>query len=204
MQKAPVYAIFDLLGVLIDWNPRHLFRILYRGDTIAMERFLATICPPTWNEMQDAGRPIEEAVSEALNRYPDHRVMIEAYYGQFDRMMKGANAGAVQVLEKLHANGVHLYALANFSAETFPLAEARFDFLRLFKAIMVSGQEGIAKPDSRLYARMVQRHAINPRRTIFIDGFARNLPPAAALGMQTIHYTNADSLSSKLRQFGVL
>jgi len=204
MQKAPVYAIFDLLGVLIDWNPRHLYRILYRGDTIAMERFLSSVCTPAWHEAQDAGRPIAEAVDETVTRYPDHRVMIEAYYTQFDRMMRGANVATVKVLEKLHASGVHLYALANFSTETFPLAEARFDFLRLFKAIMISGQEGIAKPDSRLYATLVQRHAINPRRTVFIDGFARNLPPAAALGMQTIHYTNADSLSAKLRQFGVL
>lgn len=191
-------VIFDLGGVLIDWNPRYLYHPLFLGNEGTMEWFLAEVCPQSWNEAQDAGRSIAEAEAEAIARHPDQHDRILAYYQGFDIMMRGALAGTVALLERLDAAGVPLYALTNFSAETFPLAQRRFAFLSRFRGIVVSGQEKIIKPDPRLYQILLDRYGLDPHRCIYIDDVARNLPPAAALGIHTILFTGAEALAQEL------
>src|SRR5579859_3138781 len=121
-------VVFDLGGVLIDWNPRHLYRKLF-ADEAAMESFLATVCTQEWNEQQDAGRSFAEAAALLCAQHPQHAELIEAYGARFDEMMKGSIHGSVTILKALHGRGVPLYALSNWSAETYPLAAKRFDFL---------------------------------------------------------------------------
>ena len=130
-------AIFDLGGVLIDWDPRFLYRKLFPGDEAGMEAFLATVCTHEWNRAQDAGRPFAEGARMLKHRHPDKAALVDAYYARFDEMMAGPIAETVEILAEMRDRGVPLYALTNFSSETYPLAWARFPFLRWFKGIVV-------------------------------------------------------------------
>ena len=143
----PTVAVFDLGGVLVDWNPRHLYRTLFAGDAAAMERFLAEVCTPAWNDEQDRGRPWAEACALLVRDHPDQRALIEAWPSRFDETIAGPISGTVDILAELRAGGVPLYALSNWSAETFPRARARFPFLDWFRGLVISGALGIAKPD---------------------------------------------------------
>src|SRR5579872_5003147 len=147
----PSIVVFDLGGVLIDWNPRHLYRKLFAGDEAAMEHFLATICTQAWNERQDAGRSFADAAAQLTALHPDKTALIEAYGVRFDEMLAGPIHGTLDVLAALRERQVPLYALSNWSAETYPLAERRFAFLQWFRGIVISGREGMIKPDPRIF-----------------------------------------------------
>jgi 2-haloacid dehalogenase len=170
-------VVFDLGGVLIDWNPRHLYRKLF-DDEAAMERFLATVCTSAWNLEQDAGE------------HPDQGDMIAAYFARWPEMMVGAMEATVAVLAELKALGVPLYALTNWSAETFPFARARFDFLNWFKAILVSGEVGLIKPDRRIFELLAQTHGFDLEHAVFIDDSPVNAGGATAAGLHGIHFTH--------------
>jgi len=197
-------AVFDLGGVLIEWDPRHLYRRLFAGDEAAMEQFLATVCTPEWNRCQDAGRSFAEAEAEAIARHPDKRALIAAWRERFDEMVPGAIAGTVAVLARLHARAVPLYALSNWSAETFALSRARFPFLEWFRGIVISGQEGIIKPDPRIFALLLERYGIDPARAVFIDDVPANTAAAEACGMHAIRFVSPEQLTGELEALGLL
>jgi 2-haloacid dehalogenase len=197
VRAAPKYVIFDFGGVLIDWNPRHLYRELIGNDEV-MEDFLGRICTQDWNREQDGGRGTAEATALLVRQHPEHKDWIEAYYGQFDRMMKSEIAGSVAILRELKANGVPLFCLSNASADTFPLAERRFDFLALFDDILVSGREGLLKPDPAIFRLAERRFGVVPEETIFIDDHPPNVESAAELGYHAVHFTAPESLRREL------
>src|SRR5690348_6814717 len=153
-------VVFDLGGVLIDWNPRYLYRKLFAGDEAAMEHFLATVCTQHWNERMDAGLAFAEACAPLLASHPGRAALILAWGQRFAEMMDAPIHGTVEILDELHRQGVPLYALTNWSAETFPHAQRRFAFLDRFRGIVVSGHEGMIKPDPRIYQLLLDRHAI--------------------------------------------
>lgn len=196
-------VVFDLGGVLIDWNPRYLYRRLF-DDEATMERFLAEVCTPQWNERQDAGRPWHEAVATLSAQFPQHATLIDAYRARWHEMLGGALASSVAVLDELRGRGVRLYALTNWSQETFPVAWERFDFLRWFDGIVVSGQEGLIKPDAAIFQRMIARFALAPQRTIYIDDAPRNVDAARQLGMHSLLFRDAETLRAELCRSGVL
>jgi 2-haloacid dehalogenase len=197
-------AIFDLGGVLIDWDPRHLYRKLFGGDAAAMEEFLATVCTAEWNRGQDAGRACAEATRQLCDRHPEKALLIDAYYARFDEMMPGPIAGSVAILGELHRRGTPLYGLSNFSAETYPRAVQRFDFLRLLRDVVVSGEVKAVKPDPRIYRILIDRCGIDPRRAVFIDDVAANIEPARRLGLHGIVFAGADALRRELGALGLL
>jgi len=197
-------AVFDLGGVLIDWNPRHLYRKLFAGDDTAMEHFLATVCTTEWNQRQDAGRPFADAVRELLPAHADKVHLIEAFGHRFDEMIAGPIESSVNVLAELKARGVPLYALSNWSAETFPPQRARFAFLDWFDGIVVSGSEGVIKPDPRIFRILCERYRIAPDSAVFIDDVAANAEAASALGIHGIHFRSADELRRELVLVGLL
>lgn len=203
MDAAPRTVVFDLGGVLIDWNPRHLYRTLI-PDERAMEEFLGTICTGPWNERQDAGRTIAAAEAELLEKHPQHEDLIRAYYRGFDRMLAGPIDGTVAILGELDARGVPLYALTNWSRETFHHARRRFDFLTRFRGIVVSGELGMMKPDARIFRHLTETHGLAPAECVFIDDSPKNVAGAAAAGLHTIHFTGPDALRSALHAYGLL
>jgi 2-haloacid dehalogenase len=197
-------VIFDLGGVLLEWDPRHLYRRLFDGDDAAMEAFLTTVCTPEWNREQDAGRSFAEAEAEATARHPDKKHLIEAWYPNFHEMIPGAIQGTVAILDELRRRAVPLYALTNFSAETFASQAPRFDFLDWFDGILVSGRERMIKPDPRIFHLLMERHAIAPEQAVFIDDSAANVAAASALGMHGIHFTSPDELRRELSRLSLL
>jgi len=197
-------VVFDLGGVLIDWNPRHLYRKLFAGDDAAMEDFLATVCNSAWNIRQDAGRPVAEATRELTVLYPHHAELIAAFYGRFDEMMPGPIEGSVAILAELRERGVPVYGLTNFSAETYPLALARFPFIGWLRGVIVSGKHGIIKPDPAIYRLLCDRFAIDPESAVFIDDNKTNAEGAERLGIKGIHFTGPEPLRAELVGLGLL
>jgi 2-haloacid dehalogenase len=201
--QPPSAAIFDLGGVLIDWNPRHLYRKLF-NDRAAMEEFLSTVCTPEWNSTLDAGYPIADAVAGLSTAYPDRAPLIEAYSERWGEMLNGPHDATVAILDELRDRDVHLYALTNWSAETFPIAIQRFEVLGWFEDILVSGSEGIVKPDSAIYDLAIERFEIEPHRTVFIDDAPANVAAAARAGFHAHHYRDAARLRAFLRRCALL
>ncbi len=196
--------VFDLGGVLIDWNPRHLYRKLFPGDEVAMEDFLATICTQAWNEEQDSGRSWDEAVELLCARHPQHRDLIAAYHLRWDEMLAGEIPETVEILAELRARGTALYALTNWSAEKFPIARARFPFLAWFRGIVVSGEIAMRKPDPRIFRHLLQNHGLEARRTLFIDDSAHNVAAAHAEGLQAVRFTTPEALRAALAERAIL
>jgi len=197
-------VIFDLGGVLIDWDPRHLYRSLFDGDEAAMERFLAEVTTPAWNLEQDGGRPWSDALELLIAEHPDRRDLIVAYRERWTEMLGGPIEGTVEVLADLRRAGVRLAALTNWSAETFPVARERYPFLAWFETIVVSGEEGIVKPDPRIFALILERTGFRADATVFIDDSAANVAAAAALGFATIRFRDPPALRRELEAHGLL
>lgn len=196
-------VVFDLGGVLVDWNPRHLFRKLLDGDEAAMETFLKEICNSAWNEKQDRGRPWSEAIDEAIAQYPLHAHHIRAYRERWDEMLGGALEETVEVLNELHHSGVRILALTNWSAETFHIAEQRFGFLEKFEGILVSGRERMMKPEPEIFQLLISRYDLTPSRTLFIDDVQANVDAAVEQGLLALQFTSALQLRNELREIGL-
>ena len=197
-------VVFDLGGVLIDWNPRHLYRKLFPGDEAAMEDFLTQVVTPEWNERQDAGRACSEAVAELNRRHPDQADLIEAYYARWEVMLGGSLDDSVALLEALRRRAVLLYGLTNWSKEKFPIARERFDFLDWFEGIVVSGEEGIAKPDPRIFHILIERYALDAHKTLFIDDNPLNVEAAQSLGFHVHHFQTPQGLQTAIAGHGLL
>ena len=196
-------VVFDLGGVLIDWNPRYLYRkVLPEAE---VERFLAEVCTQAWNERQDAGRTVAEATAELVARFPDQEALVRAYYDRWDEMLGGLIEGTAAIVEELAARGeVELYALSNWSSETFHHARGRYAVLERFRAILVSGEERLIKPDPRFFELLFTRHGVAPARAIFIDDVERNVEAARRLGMTGIRFDSPAQLRAELVRLGAL
>jgi len=192
-------VVFDVGGVLIDWDPRHLYRKLFAGAEPAMEHFLANVCTHEWNRSQDAGRSFAEGARLLKREHPQH-----ADGARFDEMMAGPITGAVEILAELRGRDTPLYILSNFSAETFPPAFERFDFLRWFRGMVISGEVGVIKPDPRIYEIMLARFAIDPHRAVYIDDVAANAEAARPFGIHGIHFTTPNALREELVRLALL
>jgi 2-haloacid dehalogenase len=200
----PSAVVFDLGGVLIDWNPRYLYRKLFAGDDTAMEHFLTHVCSPEWNVCQDAGRPLSEAYVLLTRTHPEHRALIEAWGARFDEMMAGPIAGTLDILSQLRARGTPLYALSNWSAETFPCALQRFEFLSWFRGIVISGELKLIKPDRRIFQHLLDAHGLRPEQIVFVDDAPHNVAGAAALGIPALRFTEPGALRTALSELGLL
>lgn len=196
--------VFDLGGVLLEWNPRHLYRGLFGEDVKGMERFLAEVVGPDWNERQDAGRSWDEAIAEAIALHPEHAALIRAYRERWEEMLGGAFTDSVAILDELRGTGVRLFALTNWSQYTFPYALARYPFLGWFEDIVVSGKEGIVKPDPSIFRLLLSRFGIEAGRSVFIDDKPKNVEAASLLGFHAIHFCSALQLRRDLASLGLL
>jgi 2-haloacid dehalogenase len=201
--RAQRVVVFDLGGVLIDWNPRYLYRQLIE-DEAAMELFLTEVCHSAWNEEQDRGRSFAAAIEEATARHPGQRALIEAYHHRWEEMLAGPIAGSVEVLEELRAAGHELHALTNWSAEKFPFARQRYAFLTWFATILVSGEHGLIKPDPRIFELLLERIGRPANACIYIDDNPKNAATAAALGFDAIHFQSPEQLRDDLARRGLL
>lgn len=201
MQKPAIDTIvFDLGGVLIDWNPKYLYRKIFETEA-EIDQFLSTICVPEWNALQDAGRSLEEATEELVAKHPDWEAQIRPFYGRWEEMLGGPIHETVEILERVIASPQYrVYALTNWSHETFPVAQARYEFLSWFEGIVVSGEEKLAKPDPKLYKVLFDRYNINPETAVFIDDSLPNVASSNALGMRAIQFKSPMQLRERLAE----
>ena len=197
-------VVFDLGGVLLDWDPRHLYRKLFAGDEAAMEDFLATVCTHEWHRHHDAGRSYAEGARLLKAEHPDQAELIDAFGARQDEMIAGPIVDAVAILRDLRDAGVPLYALSNWPAEGFASARRRFDFFEWFRGILISGECGIIKPDPRIYELLIERFGLDPHRTVYIDDVEANVHAARPFGIRGIHFTSPAGLREELVGLGLL
>ena len=196
--------IFDLGAVLIDWNPQYLYRNLF-ADEQEMKDFLSNICSPDWNEEQDAGRTLQEGTELLVKQHPGQEDNIRAFYGRWTEMLGDAIQGTVDIFKQLKDSGRYkIYALTNWSAETFPIAVEKFDFLNWFDGVVVSGTERMRKPAPEFYQLLLNRYNARADESLFIDDNYRNVVAAENLGIQSIHFISPEQLKTELQKRGVL
>ncbi|WP_250473154.1 HAD-IA family hydrolase [Caballeronia sp. GAFFF1] len=200
-------VVFDFGGVLIDWNREYLYKQLI-PDEAERRWFLDNVCKMDWVVQQDGGQSVEEGTAELVAQYPEHEPLIRAFYARWQEMVAGVLEEGVELVDRLDAAGVPLFGLTNWSAETFPYAWERFDVLRRFKEIVVSGRVGLVKPNPQIFALMraeIEKHlpGIEPHELVFIDDNAANAQAATDLGWHGVHHTGAQETEAKLRALGV-
>jgi 2-haloacid dehalogenase len=196
--------IFDLGGVLIDWNPRYVYRQIFKtGEEV--EWFLQNVTTLDWNERQDEGYPLHKATEELIARHPEWAPEIKAYYGRWLEMLGDAIHETVEIFEELKESGKYkLYALTNWSAELFPHARERFEFLGWFDAVVVSGEEKMRKPYPEFYQLLLDRYQLTAAETVFIDDNFRNVKAAEDVGLQGIFFESPSQLKEALREKNIL
>lgn len=196
--------IFDLGGVLIDWNPRYVYHAVF-DDKEKAEWFLTHICSLDWNERQDAGYLIADAVEEKVAEFPEWEKEIRIYYDRWVEMLKGPIQDTVELFRELKdSNRFRLYALTNWSAELFPVALEKYDFLQWFDGIVVSGEENTRKPFPEIYELLLKRYSVMAEEAVFIDDNLRNIEAAERIGIRSIHFVSAKELRSELVKLGVI
>ncbi|MDA9406436.1 MULTISPECIES: HAD family hydrolase [unclassified Bradyrhizobium] len=195
--------VFDLGGVLVDWDPRYLYQQLI-PDHEEREWFLRECCSRDWILEQDLGRPWVEGNEILIARYPEHRHLIEAFRARWRDMLRGPIAETVSLLGRLHQRDVPLYALSNWSADTFELSRDRLPFLGMFSGVLISGEVGIRKPDRRFFHILGERYGVEPNTSVFVDDTKENVDAAAALGFDAIHCISPAALQHEFERRGLL
>lgn len=192
--------VFDFGGVLLDWNPRHLYRD-YFSDNDEMEHFLTNICTKEWNEEQDKGRPISEAVKILQAQYPKYHEALQLWADKWDVMIKGEIPGSVELLNDIKSRGFNMLGLTNWSAESIQMMYLKYEFFGQFDGIVVSGEEHVVKPNERIFQILLDRYSINADESIFIDDNSDNIKAAQQLGFKTILFSNSANAREQLSEY---
>lgn len=204
MQAAISTIIFDLGAVLIDWNPRHLYRKIFSSEE-EMETFLQNVCTSDWNEAQDEGRTLAAGTDLLVASFPQHEENIRAYYGRWSEMLGGEIEGTKNILQQLKENGQYkLYALTNWSDETFPVAQAMYPSLHWFDGVVVSGREKMRKPAAAFYQLLLDRYQVAAENALFIDDNMRNVLAAREFGIESILFESPHQLKIELENRSII
>tara|TARA_B100000767_G_C19776019_1_gene542630 strand:- start:417 stop:1028 length:612 start_codon:yes stop_codon:yes gene_type:complete len=195
--------IFDLGGVLVDWNPEYVFLKEFDGDKKKMKWFFDNICTSSWNEEQDGGKLMRIATQERIKLFPKHEKLIRMFYGRWEEMLKNEISGTVEILNKLKENNYRLIALTNWSAETFPVAIKKYEFLKSFEGIVVSGEIKMLKPFKEIYNYTINKYKLNPNKCVFIDDRLSNVVGAIECGIHGIRFESPEKLIVNLKNIEV-
>jgi 2-haloacid dehalogenase len=186
-------VIFDVGGVLLDCDPRYLYRHLF-DDRAELNYFLNHVCDDEWNRRQDSGRDLAVAVRERSAKFPRYRSKIEMYYTHFDRMISGPIAGMPELLNDLIGHSIPLYGLTNWPEATFRHARDKLDQLKMFRDIVISSTIGLLKPDPAIFRLALDRFGLTAERTIFVDDHPPNVEAARTVGLMARTFVGAEDL----------
>jgi 2-haloacid dehalogenase len=193
-------VIFDLGAVLVDWNPRYVYRQIFRSEE-ALEHFLSKVCTNQWNELQDAGRSFADATDVLIKEFPHYKSEISAYYGRWEEMLRGQIDETVTLLKELKASNMfRIFALTNWSAESFPVALEKYSFLSLFDGIVVSGVEKMKKPEPEIFKLLMERYSVSASEAVFIDDNHHNVNAAESMGIKSIHFRDSQQCKEELKR----
>jgi 2-haloacid dehalogenase len=195
-------VVFDIGGVLLDWDPRHLYRRLI-SDPAEMAEFLGQICTPQWHLAHDLGADTEQSCLELAAAHPDRSELIMAWSHRSEEMVAGQLDQAVSVLAEVKAAGLRCLALSNMESDKFRLRRSRYPFFGLFDGCVISGMEGVVKPDRGIFEILLARYALRPEATVFVDDMAANVAAAREFGITAIEYSTAAQLRCELRDLGL-
>ncbi|MBS7704817.1 HAD family hydrolase [Chelatococcus asaccharovorans] len=201
-RSRPRVVVFDVGAVLIEWDPRHLYRKIFAADEARMEQFLAEVCTPAWNLEQDRGRPWSEAVAERTALFPDWGAEIAAFDTRWSEMVPHAIDGTVALLGALRSTGVPTYAITNFSADKFAIARERFPFLADFDGIVVSGEVRLVKPDPAIFSLFLEQNGLTAAECLFVDDNPDNIATAQAMGFTAHLFRKPELFADALKASG--
>jgi len=196
--------IFDLGGVLIDWNPKYVYRTIFKTEE-EVNWFLENITVMDWNVQQDAGRDLDQGTALLVEKFPKWENEIKAYYGRWTEMLGGPIDGSVRILKELLDKKNHrILALTNWSHQTYPIAQKRYDFLSWFEGVVVSGEEKCIKPDPKIYNIILERYTLNANECLFIDDNQNNVDAAIACGMESVLFESPEKLRRELEEHKIM
>lgn len=191
--------VFDFGGVLIDWNPRYLYRTYFNDDR-EMEYFLSHVCTNEWNAEHDRGRSFDDGVALLKPKFPQYAEAIQMYKDKWECMLNGEFPQTVDLLMELKGKGYGIYGLTNWSAETFPIAYSRYPVLHQFDGIVVSGEEKLIKPDPEIFMVLLDRYNLKAEESVFIDDSPANIKTAEGLGFKAVLFDNIENVRSRIGQ----
>ena len=196
--------VFDFGGVLIDWNPRYLYRSYFAGDEERMEWFLQNVCTYPWNIQMDGGKPFAEGVAELTAQHPEWAEAIGVYHTRWAEMIGGEVEGTASLIKRLKAAGYRVFGLTNWSMETYPLIRDNYEVFSLFEGVVVSGEEHLLKPDEKIYRCLLERYSLEAAESVFLDDNADNVAGAEAVGMEAVRFVDAQQAEAELKsRFGI-
>ena len=196
--------IFDFGNVLLEWNPRLVYRRFFPNDETAMEEFLHEVGFMEWNAQQDKGRTFAEGVAELSKQFPQYSSLIQAYHDNWKESIGDSLAGTVEIMKRLKNAGFPLYGLSNWSAETFPIARQKYDFFDLLDDIIISGEVGSIKPEIEIFEIALSRIGRPAHDCLFIDDALANIEQARKMGFAAIHFQSSEQLERELHKLGLL
>jgi 2-haloacid dehalogenase len=196
--------IFDFGNVLLEWDPRNVYKRFFPNDPEGMEQFLKEINFMEWNLKQDKGRPFKEGVAVLSEQFPHHAHLIQAYHDHWIDSVVGSITGTIEILKQLKQAGYPLYGLSNWSAETYPLAKEKYDFFDLFDDIVLSGEVGHIKPDPEIFRILLDKIGRPARECLFIDDSLHNIRQAEKMGFAAVHFQSPEQLKESLRDLKIL
>lgn len=195
-------VVFDIGGVLLDWDPRYLYRKLI-DDPERMDDFLSRICTPQWHRAHDLGADIKESCRSLAREHPGHGDLIMAWWSRGEEMIAGQIDDTVAVVAELKAAGIRCYALSNMEPDRYRVRRRRFAFFEHFDGCVISGHEGVAKPDPRIFEILVSRYGLVPGQTVFVDDSARNVRAGSEAGLLALEYSTPVRLRTDLLRLGL-
>jgi 2-haloacid dehalogenase len=202
VRKRPTRVVFDIGNVLVHWDPRLLYRTIFKTEA-EIEDFLTRVLPPEWNLEQDRGRSWKDAEAIQIALFPDYADPIRAFRARWVETVPHAIAGTVAILAKLKAGGIPLYAITNFASDTLVEAKRLYPFLATsFIDMVVSGDEKLLKPDPAIYQVLLSRQNLQAEECVFIDDSVKNVEAAAKLGFQALHFTSPEAFAKDLQALG--
>ena len=196
--------VFDYGNVLIDWNPRNVYRRFFPDNPEGMEQFLQEIKFMEWNAHQDRGRPFAEGVAILSEQFPHYAQLIQVYHENWSDSIGEIYTGTIEILKKLQQAGYPLYGFSNWSAETFPLVRAKHDFFDIFDDMVISGEVGFAKPEPEIYQILLDKIGRPAQECLFIDDSLPNIQQANKIGFATIHFQSPPQLEEELKQLQLI
>ena len=200
-----IHAIlFDFGNVLLEWNPRHVYRRYFPDNEAAMEQFFHEVNFMDWNLQQDKGRTFAEGVAELSKQFPHYSELIQAYHDHWTDSIGDYIEGTVEIMKRLKKAGYQLYGLSNWSAETFPIAREQYDFFDLLDDIIISGEVGVVKPEPEIFEIALERAGRPASECLFIDDALENIEQARRMGFATIHFQSPEQLERELHNLGLL
>ena len=202
MKRQPTSVIFDIGRVLIHWDPRNLYEKLI-DDPEELDWFLSEVVSFEWHHEHDRGMPYAASLAQRVMQYPQYEALIYAFRTRWRETIPGAIDEVVEILRVLHGKNVPCFALTNYSAETWPELEAEFDWVKLFKDVVVSGREGLVKPEMAIYHLTMERFNLKPGEALFIDDKIENIKAGEAAGLVGHHFLGAKALEKDLQGRGL-